>query len=773
MKPLRLKNMIAGCLLAAGALPIWGQSGAPTLVIRIDDLGALHSVNEACIQTYRSGIARSVEVMPVAAWYPEAIKMLKENPGLDVGLHLVITSEWENVKWRPLTHCPSLTDENGYFYPMMFPNPAYPGQSIMEQKWDIKEIEQEFRAQIETTLKSIPQLSHLSGHMLSTGFSKEVNELVQRLAKEYNLPSIDRMDSSKDYRFTYIGYDGPKRTAEEKEASFIKALEKLQPGQRYLFLDHPALDNDEMKTVFHIGYEDVALDRQGVTDLLTSPRVRKAIEDKGIKLISINQLTKGLPRAAATPKLDKAMNRYLDAVKKAGQDLHSIMIVQHGNVIAEEWMGEGKEDEPHILNSVSKTFTATAVGLAASEGRLKLTDKVISFFPDKLPATVSENLAAMTVRDLLTMNCGHDTDPTGTVRKKADADWVQEFLAFPVEHKPGTFYTYNSLGTYMLSAIVQKVTGEKVVDYLYPRLFRPLGIVNARWQESPQGINTGGWGLYLKTEDLAKMGQLFLQKGNWNGQQILPEEWVKEASACQVPSLPAGMKPEMLKKAKMSAKTSDWLQGYGYQIWQCRHGAFRADGMYGQFCVVHPATDTILVTNCLTQNMGGVLNAYFDEVLMKYESDAVVDEPEVTERLRQKTANLRYERDLPEDDGSPIPPEYLNLDAPNVWMRLTLDGDMLTMRNTQGQLLVTAGRGKWHTIHRAVHCEPFFTRDKTDTPALGAWGMKDGRLTLKIFEPEMVEEDTLTVEKTEQGVHVQMRITTTGDENVFFDQTIS
>lgn len=295
MKPLRLKNMIAGCLLAAGALPVWGQSGAPTLVIRIDDLGALHSVNEACIQTYRSGIARSVEVMPVAAWYPEAIKMLKENPGLDVGLHLVITSEWENVKWRPLTHCPSLTDENGYFYPMMFPNPAYPGQSIMEQKWDIKEIEQEFRAQIETTLKSIPQLSHLSGHMLSTGFSKEVNELVQRLAKEYNLPSIDRMDSSKDYRFTYIGYDGPKRTAEEKEASFIKALEKLQPGQRYLFLDHPALDNDEMKTVFHIGYEDVALDRQGVTDLLTSPRVRKAIEDKGIKLISINQLTRACP----------------------------------------------------------------------------------------------------------------------------------------------------------------------------------------------------------------------------------------------------------------------------------------------------------------------------------------------------------------------------------------------------------------------------------------------------------------------------------------------
>ena len=129
MNLLRLKRLFAGCLLAVSTLPAWGQS-APTLAIRIDDLGAFHSVNEACIQTYQSGIARSVEVMPVAAWYPEAVRLLKENPGLDAGLHLVITSEWENVKWRPLTHCPSLTDENGYFYPMMGANPAYPGQSV-------------------------------------------------------------------------------------------------------------------------------------------------------------------------------------------------------------------------------------------------------------------------------------------------------------------------------------------------------------------------------------------------------------------------------------------------------------------------------------------------------------------------------------------------------------------------------------------------------------------------------------------------------------------
>ena len=227
MNLLSHKYLFAGCLLIAGTLSAWGQS-APSLAIRIDDLGAFHSVNEACIETYQSGIARSVEVMPVAAWYPEAVRLLKENPGLDAGLHLVITSEWENVKWRPLTHCPSLTDENGYFYPMMGPNPAYPGQSVMENKWDIKEVEQEFRAQIEMALRNIPQLSHMTGHMLSTGFTKEVNELVIRLAKEYNLPSIDRMDSPQDYQFTYIGYDGPNRTSAEKEESFICSLNKLE-----------------------------------------------------------------------------------------------------------------------------------------------------------------------------------------------------------------------------------------------------------------------------------------------------------------------------------------------------------------------------------------------------------------------------------------------------------------------------------------------------------------------------------------------------------------
>lgn len=607
--------ILTGCLMSAGSLPAWGQDTPTELVIRIDDMGAFHSVNEACVETYRSGIARSVEVMPVAAWFPEAVKMLRENPGLDVGVHLTLTSEWENVKWRPLTHCPSLTDQNGYFYPMIAPNPNYPGQALSEHEWDINEIEREFRAQIEMALRNIPQVSHLTGHMASTAFSEEVNELTLRLAKEYNLSCIDRRSSNEDFDFQYIGYTGSNRTAQDKEDSFVASLDKMEAGKRYLFLDHPAYDNDEMKTVFHIGYENVASDRQGVTDLLTNPRVKQAIEERGIKLIDVNQLTKSLPRGVATSKQQKAIQKYLDAVRKEKQDLHSLMIVQHGKVLAEHWMSQGKENEPHILNSVSKTFTSTAVGLAIAEGKLSLDDKVISFFPDKLPAHVSDNLKAMTVRDLLTMNCGHDTDPTNSIREKKDADWVKEFLAAPVEHKPGTFFAYNSLGTYMLSAIVQKVTGEKVVDYLWPRLFRPLGIVNVRWEESPQGINTGGWGLYLKTEDLAKMGLLLLQGGKWEGKQLLPADWVKEASSAQVPSLPAGVKPEMAKQRKLTPKNSDWVQGYGYQMWRCRHNAFRADGANGQYILVLPEKDAVIAVTAHIPDMQAELNLIWKHLL--------------------------------------------------------------------------------------------------------------------------------------------------------------
>ena len=285
MKSIKILSAIAA-LIVSGAL-----ASAQNVIMRMDDMGALHSVNVATIDCYQNGIGASAEVLVVGGWFPEAVKMLRENPGLDVGVHLAITSEWENVKWRPLTNCPSLVDKNGYFFPMLGPNAAYPGQSVFEnmEKFDMKEIEQEFRAQIELALKNIPNLTHISGHMMSTGFSAEVNEMVKRLSAEYGLPSIDRMGSGKEYGFEYIGYDGPKATSQEKVASFIKSLEKAEPGKTYVFIDHPAYNDSEMETVMHVGYEDVAADRQGVTDLLKSPEVLEAIKTKGIKLLGFKE----------------------------------------------------------------------------------------------------------------------------------------------------------------------------------------------------------------------------------------------------------------------------------------------------------------------------------------------------------------------------------------------------------------------------------------------------------------------------------------------------
>lgn len=611
---MHLRTILLGVLLLGGAaFTLSAQQGNPRLIVRSDDMGSFHSANTASIDCYKNGIETVVELMVVTPWFPEAAKLLRQNPGLDVGLHLTLTSEWENIKWRPLTHCPSLTDRNGYFYPMISPNAAYPGQSLAEVKWELAEVEKEFRAQIELALKNVPQISHISGHMFSTGFDKDVVALARRLGMEYHIPVVDNTLAPGEYGFVYVGYEGPKKTPAEKEASFLGLLDKLEPGKTYMFLDHPAYDTDEMQTVGHVGYEDVAADRQGVVDLFTGEKVKQALEEKGVERINYNELLKALPRSSfAAEKVDgKAIPRYLEAVKEAGQDLHSLMILRHGKVVSENWFGNHAADKPHALHSVSKTFTATAVGFAVAEGRLKTTDKVVSFFPDKLPAELSDHLKALEVRHLLTMSSGHDVEP-GNIRNAAEADWVEGFLAAPLVHKPGTFFVYNSLGTYVLSAIVQKVTGEKLIDYLYPRLFRPLGIVGAVWDESPQGINTGGWGLYLKTEDLAKLGLFILRKGEWQGQQLLPKAWFDEATASHIASLPAGRRPEQITR---KTKEVDWLQGYGYQMWRSRHNSFRADGANGQYILVLPEKDAVIVTTANIRDMQDELNLIWKYLL--------------------------------------------------------------------------------------------------------------------------------------------------------------
>ncbi len=323
---------------------------------------------------------------------------------------------------------------------------------------------------------------------------------------------------------------------------------------------------------------------------------------------------KVLPRSSAQKeRVDlKKVQSFLEAAKVAKQEIHSLMIVRHGKVVYEEWFEDNTAEKPHVMNSVSKTFTAMAVGFAVDEGLLKVNEKVISFFPDKLPDTISQNLRDMTVKDLLTMSSGSLESEINARRKNDTVDWVQAFLSVPVVNKPGMVYEYSSMSTYMLSAIVQKLTGQRIIDYLTPRLFDPLGIKDAKWLESPQGINTGGWGLYVKTEDMAKLGQLLLQKGLWNEVPIISAAWIKEASSYQVASVPSGAKIDNLTK---ELSEGDWTQGYGYQIWRCRYGAFRADGAGGQFIIVLPKKDAVVVTTANVQDMQAELNLIWKYLL--------------------------------------------------------------------------------------------------------------------------------------------------------------
>lgn len=249
------------------------------LLVRVDDIGSFHAANRACIETYKNGIAKSVELMPPCAWFLEAVKILNENPRFDVGIHLTLTSEWSNVKWRPLTHCPSLVDEDGYFFPMVWKNANFSaGSSIQESDWSLDEIEQELRAQIEISLKHVPHVSHISTHMGFSNFDPKIGELVAHLAKEYNL-DVD-MEGIK--RFTGWSRDD---AYEDRIDKFCENLENLTPG-KYLFVEHPGYEGEEMKTVGHSGYNNVATDREWVTRVLTSEKVKKTIKKKNIRLIS-------------------------------------------------------------------------------------------------------------------------------------------------------------------------------------------------------------------------------------------------------------------------------------------------------------------------------------------------------------------------------------------------------------------------------------------------------------------------------------------------------
>ena len=254
------------------------------LIVRSDDIGFCHTANDACIKVYTDGISRSVEILATAPWFMEAVKLLKNHPQYDVGVHLCLTSEWENLKWRPLTHAPSLTDADGYFPQFIWENKNLKNSAYLLQKTiNIAEVEREFRAQIELVKKHIPWASHLTAHMGCTNANAEVKALTERLAAEYHLP-IQLPKGAIGVK----GFGGATKSPEQKEQDLVNILKNLGPGTHYL-VEHPGYDSGDMKGVGHVGYENVAYDREGVTRAFTSAAVKKVIAERNIKLVSIKE----------------------------------------------------------------------------------------------------------------------------------------------------------------------------------------------------------------------------------------------------------------------------------------------------------------------------------------------------------------------------------------------------------------------------------------------------------------------------------------------------
>lgn len=434
------------------------------------------------------------------------------------------------------------------------------------------------------------------------------------------------------------------------------------------------------------------------------------------------QLPRSLPEAQGVSSA--GLLDFVNAVEAGKLNLHSLMVVRHGKVIAEGWWAPYAPALKHTLYSLSKSFTSSAIGLAVAEKKLTVEDKVVSFFPENVPATVSPNLAAMRVKDLLMMATGHDKDSTGSLRSDPDNNWVKAFLAQPVEHEPGTFFVYNSGATYMLSAIIQKVTGQKLLDYLKPRLFEPLGIEGADWETDPKGIATGGWGLRIRTEDIAKFGQLYLQKGMWNGKRLLPEAWIEDATKFQIQSK-GGSRPK---------EENDWLQGYGYQFWRCRNGAYRGDGAYGQYCIVMPQQDTVVAITSETSDMQAILDQVWKHILPGIQQTAIAARPSAA--LPQKLASLA----LPLPTGQATSPTVAKvsgkpyqiadntLTIKRVLLAFQNGSCVCTLQDDKGENRIACGIGRWvegetslSTIPLKLVATAVPNETKAKIAASGAW----------------------------------------------------
>ncbi|WP_052460783.1 serine hydrolase domain-containing protein [Microbacterium gorillae] len=338
---------------------------------------------------------------------------------------------------------------------------------------------------------------------------------------------------------------------------------------------------------------------------------------------------------------------FLDAVEEFGSELHSLIILRHGTVIARRWWHPYRPEAPHNLYSLSKTVTSTAIGFAVNEGLLKVDDRVVDLLPDYDHSTAGPYVEDLTVQHLLSMSIGH----RGAMWEDRDRgdDWASAFFRIPIEDAPGTVFRYDSASSYLLSVIITKLTGQTVAEFLTPRLFDKLGFEGWIWDRCPAGLSLGSSGLSLRTDDIARLGQFYLDEGVWNGERLLPAEWIQAATSAQVQQRPPwgplelGAFPEIEKEPdparqlELLQQVSDYYQGYGYQIWLTRNNGYRAIGYTGQYCLVLPEHDMVIAITSETEDTEDVLSEMiYAHLLPKPGAEALPAAPEAAERLRTR-----------------------------------------------------------------------------------------------------------------------------------------
>jgi CubicO group peptidase (beta-lactamase class C family) len=347
----------------------------------------------------------------------------------------------------------------------------------------------------------------------------------------------------------------------------------------------------------------------------------------------------GLPRS--TPEEQgvpsETISRFFQMIENKGFDVHGLMMLRHGNVIAEHWWAPYAPQYQHAMYSATKTLTAMAIGFAVKEGLLNVGDKVISFFPDLLPDTITPELSRLSVKHLLTMSVGH----ASTFYPGSGESQIRSFLAAPFAHEPGTVWAYDITASHMMSRIITKVSGVSILEYLQKRLFDPLGIKDVVWEMDNDGCNMGNGGSHMKTSDMAKIGIFLINKGSWNGQQLLDPAWIEEASSSHIYQNP-NITPEEIKNA-----VDDASVGYGYQIWNGRHNSFRAIGAMNQLIMMIPEYDFVLVCHSGFRDETGLNNLIYEMLPSMSNKKLKADKP-----FDLQTAIGGYEIKRPFEDSS-------------------------------------------------------------------------------------------------------------------------